>query len=563
MVIDKFKISSKIWLPAIIFTIALVCVAAFAAKTLHTSLLQDRQDKIRSIVEEAHSVVEFYVSQAKSGNLSTELAQASAIATIKSIRYDGTEYLWINDVKNIMIMHPIKPALDGKMLDKLQDPNGKYLFTEFINAVKNDNGAGFVDYLWPKPGFDEPVEKISYVKLSNEWGWIIGTGLYLDDVQVQFRKMFQMFAVIVIISFIVAGGISTLVARSLSGGLARLSGEMAELAQGNLSLKISGQERADEIGDMARAVDVFKLNAIEAEQLKIAQEEQRAQAEKERKKSLIDLADGLQSHMKNALEAMNKVVSRLDLSADELKDKANATSQEASSVAAISEQTSSNVQTVAAATEELNASSSEIGRQIEHTNQTAQTAAHEAEKTNEVILGLSGAAAKIGEVVNMIQNIAEQTNLLALNATIEAARAGDAGKGFAVVASEVKNLANQTARATDEVSKQIGAIQSETERAVEAIAAITTTINNVHEASSAITDAVEQQNAAIQEISMNIQEAARGTQEISSHIHSVSDDANQTMDSAQNVKAASQELIESSHFIDQSMETFIHDMRSN
>jgi len=561
MFLDKLKISSKIWLPAIIFTIALVAVAGIAAQNMRHTLLLDREDKVRSVVEEAHSILEGYVAKVKSGELSQDEAQKQARDIVKSIRYDGSEYLWINDTNNIMIMHPISPTLDGKKLDKLQDKNGTYLFTEFIKTVQNKEGAGFVEYFWPKPGFDDPVHKISYVSLIKDWGWIIGSGLYTDDVDAAFWVQFKIFATMVILALLIAGAFSYLIARNLSLGLNRISDQMSQLANGQLEIDISGQQRGDEIGDMARAVEVFKQKSIEAEQLRASQEETRRNAAREQKQGLVIMADNIHNRMHRVVEEMGNVVIRLGQSAETMHNNAEATNHQSASVSSISEQTSANVQTVAAATEELNSSSHEIGRQVEHTNKTAEAAAQEATQTNKVIQGLSGAAGKIGEVVSIIQDIAEQTNLLALNATIEAARAGEAGKGFAVVASEVKNLANQTARATDEVSQQVSAIQNQTNDAVEPIEGITNTISNMREASSAIAAAVEEQHAAIQEISRNVQEASRGTQEISTHIAAVAEDANQTMNSADEVKNASDQLVASSKAIDDAMTELVNDLR--
>lgn len=561
MFLDKLKISSKIWLPAIIFTIALVAVAGIAAQNMRHTLLLDREDKVRSVVEEAHSILEGYVAKVKSGELSQDEAQKQARDIVKSIRYDGSEYLWINDTNNIMIMHPISPTLVGKKLDKLQDKNGTYLFTEFIKTVQNKEGAGFVEYFWPKPGFDDPVHKISYVSLIKDWGWIIGSGLYTDDVDAAFWVQFKIFATMVILALLIAGTFSYLIARNLSLGLNRISDQMSQLANGQLEIDISGQQRGDEIGDMARAVEVFKQKSIEAEQLRASQEETRQNAAREQKQGLVIMADNIHNRMHRVVEEMGNVVIQLGQSAETMHNNAEATNHQSASVSSISEQTSANVQTVAAATEELNSSSHEIGRQVEHTNKTAEAAAQEATQTNKVIQGLSGAAGKIGEVVSIIQDIAEQTNLLALNATIEAARAGEAGKGFAVVASEVKNLANQTARATDEVSQQVSAIQNQTNDAVGAIEGITNTISNMREASSAIAAAVEEQHAAIQEISRNVQEASRGTQEISTHIAAVAEDANQTMNSADEVKNASDQLVASSKAIDDAMTELVNDLR--
>ena len=562
MSLNKMRITAKIWLPAFIFAIALIGIGIFSATNLKSALLETRKEKVQNLVETAQSVVQHYAKLEKSGTMSLEDAQNAAKETVRAMRYDGLEYFFINDAQTNMIMHAATPSLEGKNLSKLKDPTGKLFSAQMVKvAMENENG-GFVDYLWPKAGHETPVGKISYTKLAKDWNWVIGTGLYTDDVDDAFYAQFKTFAILVGLTLLIAGSLSWFVARNLSKGINGLSTQMSSLAEGNLEIDILGQDRGDEIGGMAKAVEVFKKNAIEAQDLRLLQEQTRKENEEERKHGLLQLADELQHRMHSVIEEIGEVVVTLSSSADDMRHNAEETSKQSTAVASISEQTSANVETVAAAAEELNASSAEIGRQVEHTNQIAKDASQEAENTNEVVQGLSGAAGKIGEVVSMIQNIAEQTNLLALNATIEAARAGEAGKGFAVVASEVKNLANQTAKATDQVSKQIMTIQSETDRAVNAIQGISRTINNVHDASSAIAAAVEEQHAAIQEISRNVQEASRGTQEISSHISSVSEDANLTMASANNVKVSSDALLKSSKNLDATMESQLQEMRN-
>ncbi|RVU38877.1 hypothetical protein EOI86_06320 [Hwanghaeella grinnelliae] len=306
----------------------------------------------------------------------------------------------------------------------------------------------------------------------------------------------------------------------------------------------------------------LKAAEREAAQLASREEERKKSLEEEKRRSLMSMADNLESTMQSSVKNMSDVMGQLEASAGVMSSKADATNEKTNSVASISKQTSQNVETVAAATEELNASSNEIGRQVENTNSISQKAAEEAGRANSVIQILDGAAGKIGEVVSIIQDIAEQTNLLALNATIEAARAGEAGKGFSVVASEVKNLANETAKATDEVSNQIKAIQTETKNAVHAIEGITNTINEVHVASSAIAAAIEEQNAAIEEISRNVRETSRGTQDITGHITEVSENADQTMMSARDVASSTTKLNDAIQSMEETLSSYLADLRT-
>jgi methyl-accepting chemotaxis protein len=296
-----------------------------------------------------------------------------------------------------------------------------------------------------------------------------------------------------------------------------ITGLMESLAQGNLDFTVSGAERRDEVGSLARSFDVFKRNAVEARRL-AAQEAEEAAA-KAHRADRIDLdIKAFDAAAREALGMLASAETEMRKTAESLANGAGEASQRSVTVAAAAEQASMNVQTVASASEELATSIVEISRQVSQSNEIASQAVREAGETRAAVSGLHEASQKIGAVVRLINDIASQTNLLALNATIEAARAGDAGKGFAVVASEVKTLASQTAKATEEIAAQITAMQGATNGAVAAIERINGTIDRMSEIATAIASAIEEQGAATQEISRNVQRAAKGTQDVTTNI---------------------------------------------
>ena len=327
----------------------------------------------------------------------------------------------------------------------------------------------------------------------------------------------------------------------ISRPLAQMTREMTKLASGDLDIDIEGADRADEIGGLARSLQVFKENAITARRL---EEEQRLQQSRgEARRQTLEQYIGVFDHqVGEALDALTAASTDMHATAGSMAATVDETSRQTTVVATSSDQASANVQTVAAATEQLTASVGEISRQVTQSAEFASTAVVEADRTNATIQGLAGTALKIGEVVSLIQNIASQTNLLALNATIEAARAGEAGKGFAVVASEVKALSNQTAKATEDISTQIAAIQAETGHAVDAIKTIGGTIRQMNEIATAIAEAVEQQGAATRDISNNIQLVAQGTNSVASNIAGVNAAAANTGVAAGQVLAAADGL---------------------
>lgn len=367
---------------------------------------------------------------------------------------------------------------------------------------------------------------------------------------------------VAIIVIALGAGIGFLIARSITKPLGGMLGVMKQLANGNIHVEVPDAERGDEIGDIAKTVQVFRDNAQAMEKMKADQEAEKKKAEDERKATLVALADTFNREVGTIVDSVSTSAGTLREAATDLSSTAEETSRQSATVAAAAEQASANVQTVASASEELSSSISEIGQRVGDASQIASVAVEEARKTNEIVGKLAASAQKVGEVVGLINEIAAQTNLLALNATIEAARAGDAGKGFAVVASEVKGLANQTARATEDISSQITSIQTETKTAVTAIKDIGLTINKISEISAAIASAVEEQNAATKEISRNVQEASTGTTEVSSNIVNVKHAAEITGKSASVVLDASSTLSAESTKLKEKLGAFLRSLKA-
>src|ERR1700730_1304499 len=337
--------------------------------------------------------------------------------------------------------------------------------------------------------------------------------------------------------------IAFFIARGIIDPLSGLTSGMKELAGGNFGVVLPGLDRKDEVGDMAQAVETFKVKAEEkARDEAEAKVTQDLAAAKQRRADMIKLADGFESAVGEIIETVSSASTELEASAGTLTKTAERAQQITTTVAAASEEASTNVQSVASATEEMASSVNEISRQVQESARMANEAVDQARKTNDRVGELSKAAARIGDVVELINTIAGQTNLLALNATIEAARAGEAGRGFAVVASEVKALAEQTAKATGEIGQQITGIQAATQESVNAIREISGTIERLSEISSTIAAAVEEQGAATQEISRNVQQAAQGTQQVSSNITDVQRGASETGSASSQVLSAAQSL---------------------
>jgi len=355
--------------------------------------------------------------------------------------------------------------------------------------------------------------------------------------------------------------VATVIGRGIARPVNAMTDAMNRLAQGDHGVEVPGRGRGDEIGSMAGAVQVFKENAQAVERMRDEQKAAEARAEEEKRRSLNDLANRFEASVRTVVESVTTAATQLEGNAQRLSSTAEQSRAQAANVASSAQQTAANVQTVAASAEEMTSSIGEITRQVGQSAAIAQRAHQRAETTNTTIQSLAEQAKGIGDVVSLINDIASQTNLLALNATIEAARAGEAGKGFAVVASEVKSLATQTAKATEEISQQIGAMQGATSSAVEAIVEITRTIAEINEIATTIAAAVEQQDAATREIARNVQQAAQGTQVISTTIDDVQQAAHGTGTAAGEVLAAAQALTRQSNRLTGEVDRFIRQVR--
>ncbi len=510
---------------------------------LRSNLYDARLEQTRAVVEVALSFVSQYGDRAALGQMSEEEAKEAAKTAIGSLRYAGGEYFWVNDMNAVMVMHPIKPKLNGKDLMEFKDPNGVQLFKEMVAKVKS-SGAGEVAYHWPKPGFEKPVAKISYVAGYKPWGWVIGSGVYLDSVEAVFLSGVTKHSIeaLIITGLVILALV--LISRGISQPIGAMTGAMIKLAGGDNQTQIPGLGRGDEIGSMADAVQVFKDNAIEVERMTRQRDADQRRTQRNLKNELIALNNALEAEV---TAAVSMVVGRSDAmqtSAGTMASTADRSNEQALAVTAAAEEAAANVQTVASAAEELSSSIQEISRQVSQASGIATDAMTQADQSSEQIRGLAEVAQSIGEVVNLINDIAEQTNLLALNATIEAARAGEAGKGFAVVAAEVKNLANQTAKATEQIGSQVQGIQDATQDAVKVNQSISEIINKINEITANVASAVEEQGAATQEIARNVEQAASGTSEVSGTMTLVSQAVQETQTAAQEQVSAAQSVKE-------------------
>lgn len=554
--LNNLKIGVRLIIIVVALVIGMCLVGAKGLMDLRSNMFADREAQTRVTVETALSVVEMYYGRVQKGEFSEEEGKKRALHALSGMKYDKTNYVFAVNNEGVFVVHP---NWIGQNHYSEEDANGEKFVQKFVESGRS--GGGYVPYMWKRDASKAPVPKISYVAPFKAWDLVIGTGIYVDDVDAAFMEGAKKIGGITLAIFLVVGGGALFISRGITRPLSEITRGMDKLADGDKTIEVYYTEQKDEIGALARALETFKANAIKMEEMERAQKEQEARTKEERKALMNKMADDFDNSVKGVVNTVSAAATEMQSSARSMSAIAEETSSQAAAVSAAAEQTSTNVQTVASASEELNASIGEINRQIGDSVRVAGECMTEAEATGKVMQSLSKSAEDVGNVVKLIEGIASQVNLLALNATIEAARAGEAGRGFAVVANEVKSLANQVSHAAKDITDQIGGIQTQTAQAVTTIETITTTIRRINEISTAIAAAVEEQGTATKEISRSIQETAQGTKEVTKNISGVTRAASETGTASSQLLDTAGQLAHESETLRKVVEDFIVGVR--
>ncbi|MEQ5776214.1 cache domain-containing protein [Thalassospira sp. NFXS8] len=531
----RFRVMTGIFAIPAICLITLIAIVTTVAFNYQNSIRTEKYSEISHLTEGAVKIIDQYVSKVKSGDLDEATAKAQVLALLREYRFDSGNYVYISDFSHCMVLDPLSPEDEGQC-----KPDSK-VRKMIVSTAKS--GGGIITYDTKKPGEgDRLIEKAAYVRPIPQWKWALGTGVYMDDVAKQFQSVLWQLGIISLIAIIIAGTLSWMVSKQIANSIVGLNRNIRTIADGNYDADVDTDSRFVEIADMAAGVVSLRDTSASAKKLETEALKQKQQAEQSRRNHIRDIAKKLEQDVGSIAHAVDGSAGKSLTLSENMARNASGILVHSRDVATTASDVSANVDAVAAATEELSSSIHEIGGQIDQMAQTVVQATDESNNARNDVGGLSQSVDKIQEIVNLINDIAGQTNLLALNATIEAARAGDAGKGFAVVASEVKNLATQTARATEEIANQINSVVEGTNRAVSGISRVSDTIGILREVSTTIASAIEEQGAATREIASNAHRSAGGVKQISDTSDKTMRDAQGTTGDAEQMKAAAQEL---------------------
>jgi methyl-accepting chemotaxis protein len=503
----SLSISRRLWLILIVAVLMLMTLGVLMLKQIHDDLYQAKAQKTQHVVQTANGILTYYHELETAGTLSRDAAQKQALSVVRGLRYNQNDYFWINDLQPVLLMHPTNPKLEGQNLSGIRDPDGLALFNEMVNIAKS-KGAGTLDYRWPKPGATAPVQKTSYVQLFEPWGWIIGSGVYIDDMQAEFygqvwKASFVGVAIALIMALLV-----TLIARSIVRPLQEAVQAMANIASGE--------------SDLTRSLDTHGQDEVTQ----------------------------LARHFNSFTAKLRLVISQLQVSASALGQSSADLGSNATQAQERSQQQSQQMELVATAINEVTYGVQDVAKNAEHAASEMRDAEAQAQQGQinidgslqqidqlsstidqavEVIRTLAAESTQIGGVLEVIRSIAEQTNLLALNAAIEAARAGEQGRGFAVVADEVRLLAQRTQKSTAEIQSMIERLQNHSEAAVKVISdssrasqltieqaglasaslnAIGQALRNLNGLNASIASATLQQAHVVEDINQNVTQAA-------------------------------------------------------
>jgi methyl-accepting chemotaxis protein len=526
------------------------------------TMMEMKRADVKHSVEYSLSLLDGFRKQAEAGRMSQADARAQAMEALRSARFDDGNYVIVYDMKGTALMHPIRREYEGKDMSGLKDGAGAPVILDILKIV-GERGAGFYEFLWKKPGDDAETRKVSYNAAFPEWKIWVNSGLHVHDVDARLWSMVRFAG----LAFLPIAGcfvlLALFVSRSVTRPLRSLTHDLGALADGRFDAPVDGQTRADEIGAIARAVAGFRdrLRDEAHRQTEEADERQRFVAE-QRQAERDAIADRFEQTMGVLAEGFVGSSREVQQAALELSATAEETSRQAQTVANAAEESSANVQTVAGATDAMARSVRDIAERVKQAAMIADQAVDEAAHTETDIKALSVAAEAIGQVIDLINSIAGQTNLLALNATIEAARAGEAGRGFAVVASEVKQLAAQTARATEEIGTKIAEIQQATQRSVGSIGTIAATIDQIREISGRIAVAIEEQDGVTRDIADNTRRAAGGTAAVTANIESVGSAAEMTGTASARLMSLSNNLTGQAKQLETEVEGFVRGLRA-